>query len=201
MTLSKSFRIVIAEDESLVAEMIAGMLQELGHTVVAKATDGRQAVDLTQQLQPDAVIMDIKMPDVDGLEAARQIAASCPTPVVVLTAFETAEMVEEASAAGISAYLTKPPNAREMERALTLAIARFDDLVALQHVNAELTEALDMVNTLRGLLPICANCKKIRDDQGEWQAVESYIASRSSAQFTHGICPDCLEALYSEYMQ
>lgn len=201
MTLSKSFRIVIAEDESLVAEMIAGMLQELGHTVVAKATDGRQAVALTQQLQPDAVIMDIKMPDIDGLEAARQIAVSCPTPVVVLTAFETSEMVEEASAAGISAYLTKPPNAREMERALTLAIARFDDLVTLQHVNTELTEALDLVDTLRGLLPICANCKKIRDDQGQWQAIELYIARHSSAQFTHGICPGCLETLYSEYMQ
>lgn len=201
MTLPKSFRIVIAEDESLVAEMIAGMLQELGHTVVGKATDGCQAVALTQQLQPDAVIMDIKMPHIGGLEAARQIAVTCPTPVVVLTAFDTSEMVEEASAAGISAYLTKPPNARDMERALTLAIARFNDLVALQHVNAELTEALDMVNTLRGMLPICSSCKKIRDDQGQWQDIESYIASRSSAKFTHGICPECLEALYSEYIR
>lgn len=201
MTPPKSFRIVIAEDESLVAEMIAGMLQDLGHTVVGTATDGRQAVVLTQQLQPHAVIMDIKMPDIDGLEAARQIAASCPTPVVVLTAFETSEMVEEASAAGVSAYLTKPPNAREMERALTLAVARFDDLVALRHMNTELTEALEMVNTLRGLLPICSNCKKIRDEQGGWQPIELYIARRSSAQFTHGICPDCLTALYAEYMQ
>jgi AmiR/NasT family two-component response regulator len=201
MTLPKSFRIVIAEDESLVAEMIAGVLQDLGHTVVGKATDGHQAVELTKQAQPDAVIMDIKMPGIDGLEAARQIAASCPTPVVVLTAFETAEMLEEAGAAGISAYLTKPPNAREMERALTLAIARFDDFVTLQRMNTELTKALNMVNTLHGLLPICANCKKIRDDHGQWHDVEAYIASRSAAEFTHGICPDCLAALYSEYMQ
>ncbi len=201
MTLPKSFRIVIAEDETLVSEMIEGMLHDLGHTVVGKAMDGRQATALTQQLQPDAVIMDIKMPDIDGLEAARQISTSCPTPVIVLTAFETPEMVEEASAAGISAYLTKPPNAREMERALTLAIARYHDLVALRRANAELTEALAMVDTLRGLLPICANCKKIRDDQGQWQAVESYIASRSAAEFTHGICPDCLQGLYSEYIR
>lgn len=196
----KSLRIVIAEDESLVAEMIEGMLRDLGHAVIGKATDGQEAIRMTQDLRPHAVLMDVKMPHIDGLEAARQIAAICPTPVVLLTAFETPEMLEQASNVGVSAYLTKPPNAREMDRALTIAVARFDDLMTLRGLNAELSQALGAVNTLRGLLPICSSCKRIRDSEGCWHELEAYIGSRSAAEFSHGICPTCMETLYPEYL-
>lgn len=197
--MAENHGILIAEDESLVAEMIQGMLEEQGHTVVGVALDGNQAVSMTAALQPEAVLMDIQMPDCDGLEAAQRIAETCPTPVVVLTAFETPEMVDRASEAGVGAYLTKPPNSRELERALTIAKARFHDLMELRHINHRLTEALSAVRQLSGLLPICSNCKRIRDGQGAWQELEAYIHRYSGAEFTHGICPDCSRDLYPNY--
>jgi CheY-like chemotaxis protein len=121
-------RLLIVEDDYLVGEMIKGLLEEAGYTVVGEATDGLEAVEMTQSLQPDAVLMDIMMPVMDGIEATRLIYERCPTPVVMLTAYETQEMVEKASAAGAGAYLVKPANVREMERAITIAIARFSDI-------------------------------------------------------------------------
>ena len=198
-SMDDRLNILIAEDESLVAEMIRGMVEELGHSVAGVAADGAQAVAMTTELRPAAVLMDINMPGTDGLDAARRIAETCPTPVVILTAFETPEMVEIASEAGVGAYLTKPPNPGDLERALTIACARFEDLEELRHINRRLTEALAAVRHLSGLLPICSNCKRIRDGHGAWQELEEYIQRHSEAEFTHGICPDCSQELYPGY--
>jgi AmiR/NasT family two-component response regulator len=199
--MTKNFRILLAEDESLVAEMVGGILKELGHTVVGKATDGQQAVAMTEKLRPAVVVMDIKMPDMDGIEAARRIADVCPTPVVVLTAFETPEMIEQATAAGVGAYLTKPPMARDMNRALAISVARFKEMMELRRINAELKEALATVKTLSGMIPICANCKKVRDDRGCWHQIEEYIRNHSQVEFSHGVCPDCSRLLYPEFLE
>ena len=110
--------VLIVEDNPLVGEMIKGLLEEAGYTVVGEAADGFEAVEMTQSLRPDVVLMDIKMPGMDGIEATRLIYERCPTPVVMLTAYDTPEMVEEASAAGAGAYVVKPPYGREMERAI-----------------------------------------------------------------------------------
>jgi two-component system sensor histidine kinase/response regulator len=135
----QNIRVLIAEDDYLVGEMIKEMFEEAGnYTVVGKATDGLQAVEMTQATRPDVVLMDIKMPHMDGIEATRHIYASCPTPVVMLTAYETPELVAEASEAGVGAYMTKPPDIREIERVIAIAIARFDDMVKLRQLNAEL---------------------------------------------------------------
>jgi AmiR/NasT family two-component response regulator len=198
MSNHKDIRVLVAEDDYLVAEMVKGLLTEMGYTVVGEATDGLQAVEMTQSLHPDVVLMDIKMPEMDGIEATRLISERCPTPVVALTAYETPKLVAEASAAGVGAYLLKPSNEREIERAITVAIARFDDIVELRRLNAELQEALTKVKTLSGLLPICASCKKIRDDQGYWHEVETYVRDHSEAEFSHGLCPDCIKKLYPE---
>jgi AmiR/NasT family two-component response regulator len=188
-------------------------LADIEYKVVGEAANGLEAVEMTQSLRPDVVLMDIKMPDMDGIEATRQIHKRCPTPVVVVTAHEAPGLVEEASEAGVGAYLVKPPNAREVERAITIATARFGDMMELGHLNAELQarneereklivelqEALARVKTLSGLLPICASCKKIRDDQGYWQQVEVYIRDHSGVEFTHGLCPDCAKEYFPEF--
>jgi AmiR/NasT family two-component response regulator len=188
MSNRKDVCVLIAEDDYLVSKMITGLLKEIGGTVVGGAVDGLETVEMTQSLQPDVVLMDIKMPDMDGLEATRLIFERCPTP----------GLVEEASAAGAGAYLVKPPNAREMERAITIAIARFDDLMELRRLNAELEDALAQVQTLSGLLPICSSCKKIHDDEGYWHQVEVYIQDHSDVLFSHGPCPECMKKLYPE---
>ncbi|NJN94505.1 MAG: response regulator [Anaerolineales bacterium] len=201
MNLSKSPGVLIADDDPLVSEMIRGTLEDLGYRVAGEATNGGEAVELTRRLQPDLVLMDIEMPMVNGIEAARQIYQLCPTPVVMLTAYETPALVQQASMAGVGAYLIKPPRARELERAITVTIARFNDMLALRRMNEELQTALAKVKTLRGLLPICASCKKIRDDGGYWHLLEVYIRDHSEADFTHGLCPDCLTKIYPEFYE
>ncbi|MCP4663518.1 MAG: response regulator [bacterium] len=194
--MSKGIRVLIVEDEPLVGEMIAGLLEDLGHTAIGKALNGREGVAMTASTRPDVVLMDLEMPGMDGIEATRKIQASSPTPVVALTAHDSQEWVERASIAGIGAYVLKPPNAREIERAITIAMARFGDLMELRRINAELETALARVKTLSGLLPICASCKKIRDSKGSWHQVEVYVRDHSEAQFSHGLCPQCAEEYY-----
>lgn len=199
--MTEQVRVLVVEDDYLVAQMIFGQLSQIGYEVVGHAVDGAEAVDLACSLCPDVVLLDIQLPTLDGLEVARQIQARCPTPIVMLTAHSGMDLVRSAGAVGAGAYLIKPPNAREIERAITIARARFDDLMALRRVNAELEAALAHVKTLRGLLPICAACKKIRDDRGYWHEVEAYVRAHTEAEFTHGICPDCMRKLYPDYVK
>lgn len=209
----KQTSVLIVEDQFLVSEMITSILQDMGYQVVGRATNGMDAIDLTRELNPDVVMMDIEMPKMDGIEACRQIQACCPRPVVIMTAYETSGLVSRASSAGAGAYLVKPPNGREIDRAIAIATARFNDMQELRRLNRELVqinqvkeslikelqEALSNIQTLSGLLPICSSCKKIRDDTGYWHQVEDYIRSHSDTEFSHGLCPDCLKKLYPEF--
>lgn len=131
-------RVLLAEDDSLVGEMIQGLLHEMGYTIVGKAVDGRQVIEMATALKPDVILMDIKMPDMDGLEAARQLHEQYPLPVVVLTAYDSAELLEKASQVGVGAYLVKPSTAQDIDRAITIAIARFSDMREMRRLNAEL---------------------------------------------------------------
>lgn len=208
MTTQEEIRVLIAEDDFLVGEMIRGVLEDMDYIFLGHAHNGQQAVEMTQSLRPDVVLMDIEMPDMNGIEASRQIQTTCPTPVVVLTAYETPTLVQEASSVGVGAYLVKPPKMSTMQRAITIALARFGDMMEMRRLNEELQQrnealeaALAKVKLLSGLLPICAACKKIRDDEGYWQQVEVYIKEHSEAEFSHGICPDCLERLYPEFSE
>jgi AmiR/NasT family two-component response regulator len=199
--MRKDSRVLIVEDEPVIAEMIQGMLEDMGYSVAGKAVNGLQAVEMAPSIRPDVILMDLQMPDMDGIEASRRIQECCPTPIVVLTAHETTNWVERASAVGVGAYLLKPPNAQEMKRGITIAIARFNDLMELRRLNKKLQKALTKISTLSGLLPICTNCKKIRDDEGYWQQIEVYIRDHSEAEFSHSLCPGCAKELYPEVYQ
>ena len=205
MLSAKNVNVLIAEDDFLISETIQKELEQLGYNVLGKAPDGRQVVDMTKSLQPDVVLMDIKMPDMDGLEATQQIFQTCPTPVVIISAYDTPDLAKQAGEAGAGAYLVKMPTAREIERAIIIATVRFENTMQLQHLNSEMHDrndelqaALDRVKMLSGMLPICCNCKKIRDDDNYWHEVADYIREHSEAEFTHGICPDCAKKLYPD---
>jgi AmiR/NasT family two-component response regulator len=191
-------QVVIVEDDPPVRRLIEGVVEDCGYLVVGRAADGRRAVELTATLQPDVVLMDVAMPIMDGLAAAEAIQRTCPTPVVILTAYDTPDLAESAARAGAGGYLVKPPTARDLERAITIARARFKDLVELRRLNAQLQDALNRVKALQGLLPICASCKRIRDDRGYWHQVDDYMREHGDMEFTHAYCPDCLTRLYSD---
>jgi AmiR/NasT family two-component response regulator len=196
--MAAPLRVVIAEDETLVAELVAHDLARRGMDVVGRANDGQRAVELACDLRPDVVLMDIRMPVMDGIEATRQIMASAPTAIVMLTAHAEEEFWTQAAAAGAGAYLTKPVQADELVRAISVAKARAADLAELRRLSAELRASLERIETLKGMLPICSSCKKIRDAQGQWRDVEAYVRDHSRAEFTHSFCPDCIARLYPE---
>jgi response regulator NasT len=136
-------RVVIAEDEALIRMDLAEMLAEEGYDVVGQAPDGAQAVDLAQRLRPDLVILDVKMPVLDGIAAAERIASARLAPVVMLTAFSQRELVERARDAGAMAYLVKPFGRADLVPAIEMAVSRFAELTALEAEVAGLTERLE----------------------------------------------------------
>ncbi len=134
-----ALRVLIVEDDFLVREWIQRLLEMIGCQVAGTAADGLKAVEQAEALRPDVILMDIGLPGtIDGLEAAQRIAEACPAPVVILSAYETPDMLARASAAGVGAYLTKPTDEHALERALIIAQARFKDVVALRQLNAQL---------------------------------------------------------------
>ncbi len=199
MTKDKKLRILIAEDDFLVAEMIKGQLEQLGHEVLDIATNGHYAAEKVRDLKPDLVMMDINMPDMDGIDGMRLIRKHFPTPVVVLTAYESPDLFKRATKAGAGAYLIKPSNLQEIERAIEISVARFDDLMELQKLNTELNTALDNIKTLEALIPICVNCKKVRDDEGYWTEVENYLLKHSGVSIEKNLCPKCMKEIYPEF--
>ena len=124
-------RVLVAEDEALIRLDLVEMLSEEGYTVVAEAADGEQAVEQATMLNPDLVIMDVKMPKMDGIDAASIIAERRIAPVVILTAFSQRDLVERARDAGAMAYLVKPFGRKDLVPAVELAVSRFRELVAL----------------------------------------------------------------------
>jgi len=139
----KNIKVLIAEDDYLVAEEIVRVLLIKGFKVIGTVSNGEQAIKMTQKLKPDVVLMDVQMPKMDGLQATKEIQKVCPTPVVILTAFETNDLVEQASKAGASAYLVKPPKAAEIERYIIIAIARHKELLKSNNLNIELQKEIN----------------------------------------------------------
>ncbi len=148
-------RVLIAEDEALIRLDLAEMLSEEGYQVVGEAGDGQEAVELAESLRPDLVIMDVKMPRRDGIDAAGEIAAKRIAPVVVLTAFSQRDLVERARDAGAMAYLVKPFSISDLVPAIELAFSRFQEVIQLEREVADLGERLEtrkLIERAKGLL-------------------------------------------------
>ncbi len=148
-------RVVVAEDEVLIRLDLAEMLTEEGYEVVGQAGDGETAVDLTTELQPDLVVMDVKMPKLDGISAAEKIATARIAPVVMLTAFSQRELVDRATQAGAMAYVVKPFGKADLIPAIEVARARFAEIQAVEAEVSDLNERLESrkaVDRAKGLL-------------------------------------------------
>jgi two-component system, response regulator PdtaR len=148
-------RVVVAEDEALIRLDLVEMLREAGYDVVGEAGDGARAVELATQLQPDLVVLDVKMPVLDGLSAAEQIGRAGIAPCLILTAFSQAELVERARDAGAMAYLVKPFTSADLVPASEVALGRWQEIKALEHEVADLGERFETrkrVDRAKGLL-------------------------------------------------
>ena len=135
--------VVIAEDEALIRMDLAEMLTEEGYDVVGQAGDGAKAVELAEQLRPDLVILDVKMPVLDGIAAAERIAGQRIAPVVILTAFSQRDLVERARDAGAMAYLVKPFTQGDLVPAIEMAVSRFSEVTLLEQEVADLRDRLE----------------------------------------------------------
>jgi len=136
-------RVVIAEDEALIRMDLREMLEEDGHEVVGEARDGAEAIAVARAVRPDLVFMDVKMPNVDGIEAARTITAESIAPVVMVTAFSQSRLVEDAAKAGAMAYVVKPFSRNDLLPAMQVAASRFAEMALLERQVDDLTERLE----------------------------------------------------------
>lgn len=177
--MRKKRLILAVDDNPRNLQFLGKLLSDNGYDV-AVAQNGQQTLNFICKNEPDLILLDIMMPEMDGYTVCEKIKTDFATrhiPIIFLTAkTDPGDVIKGFEAGGVD-YVTKPFNSAEL-----LARVR-------THVE---------VRILRGLLPICSRCKKIRDDQGFWEQVESYLEAHSQVTFSHGICPDCLDALYGD---
>ncbi|MCF6247456.1 MAG: response regulator [Desulfobacula sp.] len=178
MTEGKSL-VLAVDDKPRNLQFLGKLLSDNGYEV-GMAQSGRKALNFVKKNEPDLILLDIMMPDLDGYEVCKRLKADYSAqqiPIIFLTAkTEPKDIVKGFDVGGVD-YVTKPFNSAE--------------LLARIHTHIE-------IKILRGLLPICSKCKRIRDDEGFWKQVDAYIEKHSQIIFTHGICPDCLTDLYGD---
>ena len=153
--MSQPLRIAVADDEPDMRDYFARILPRLGHQVVAVASTGAELVALCRKVRPDLVLTDIKMPDMDGIEAAQQIIAEVPVPVILVSAYHDAELIERAEADHIMGYLVKPIKQADLEPVISLAVRRFEQFQALRKEAADLRQALadrKLIERAKGIL-------------------------------------------------
>lgn len=190
-------RILIAEDDGLVGTMIAAMLAAEGYEILAVVGDGAAAVEATVRLTPDAVVMDKAMPRLDGIKATHVIQATQPTPVVMLTAYETPELIQQATNAGVGAYLVKPSTGPSMNCAITNARARFEETLALQRLAEALSSAEHVVPEPLNMAEIVATVRQRLSRL--WAEYETEIAPPSEWPTAQGY-PPWVEDLWVVYL-
>lgn len=196
-------KILVAEDDMISRKMLERILARDGHTVRA-VEDGVKALSAMGKETPDMLITDWMMPDMDGLELSRRVRAlDLPNYVyiILLTALTERERIIEGLDAGADDYITKPYDKTELLARVKAGKRVIQLEKSLRQKNQELSEALAQVRQLKGLLPICMYCKKIRKDENYWQQIEVYVGEHSEADFSHSICPECLEKHYPEYKE
>ena len=194
-------KILIAEDDVFSRTVLRKTLHGWGHEVV-EASDGKQAwEELRAHSGPRLALLDWIMPVMSGLDVIRKVREFLPGEeryvyTILLTQKGEKDDVVEGLAAGADDYIVKPFNHSELHVRIRSGQRIVDLQTALCAANLDLRNALAEVKKLSGFLPICSSCKKIRNDEGYWQQIEAYIRDHSEAEFSHSICPDCLDKLY-----
>ena len=204
--MSQPARILLVEDEAIIALATEARLKAMGHEVVGTAGTGDAAELLAQQVDPDLALMDINIRgDRDGVAVAATLRDAFGIPSVFVTAYGDDATIQRAAAAGPLGYLVKPYEDRDLAAAIEVALhkaasdRRLDAYrKELEETVRQLEEALAKVRTLSGLLPVCAWCKEVRNDDGYWEDVQTYLSRHTDVLLSHGICPSCADKMEHE---
>jgi len=177
--------ILIVDDQEVNVLLLERMLRGAGYVSINSTMDPHEVCELHRKNRYGLILLDLLMPGLDGfkvMEGLKEIEEGSYLPVLVITAQPDQKL--RALRAGAKDFVSKPFDLAEV-------LARVHNMLEVRLLYAELQKALENVELLSGLLPICMWCKKIRDDQGYWNAIEHYLGQHSEAEFSHGICPDC----------
>lgn len=194
-------RILIADDDPTSRAMLAAVLESSGYTIQI-ASDGAEAWRVLQAPgAPRLVLLDWVMPRMDGLEVLQHTRAAAldlqPYILMVSSKTDKQEIITGLDS-GANDYIMKPFDSDELRTRVAVGRRMVEVQEKLLEKNRELSQALSEIRTLRGIIPICANCKSVRDDQGYWNQVEVYIRDHSEAEFSHGMCPACMKTFYPD---
>jgi phosphoserine phosphatase RsbU/P len=191
-------RILIAEDDTISRCLLQATLSQWGYEVVA-TQDGLEAYRALREPEgPRLAILDWMMPGLDGLDVCRKIRAEMmtePPYLLLLTSRANKGDIADGLNSGADDYLTKPFDREELHARLRVGFRILEMQKNLADRVGQLEEALARVRQLQGLVPVCAYCKKIRNDQNYWQQVDAYLSAHTDARVSHGICPECLESV------
>ncbi|HEU4506121.1 MAG TPA: response regulator [Nitrospira sp.] len=204
--------ILIVDDSPDQQALLRSILGKAGHADVLSADSARDAARVlnldgeSTAEKIDLILMDVLMPEQDGVETCRQIKRCAhleDIPVIMVTAKSDLSNLQDAFAAGAMDFISKPVNSIELLARVSSALLLKQEMdrrknreLELRRSNEELQKALKEVKVLRGLIPMCASCKKIRNDGGFWQQLEEYLGEHSEAEFSHGLCQPCIKKLY-----
>lgn len=199
--MNENISILVVDDDPNILLATARLLRSARYNVF-EAETGSACLSVVRERKPDLILLDVHLPDTSGYEVCRQIKADEGLRQSYVVLFSgsmiSSDNQSEGLEIGADGYLTRPIANREL-------LARVQAMVRIIRAERErdllikkLQEALATIKTLSGMLPICASCKNIRDDQGYWEEVELYVKKHSTAEFTHGICPACCKKLYGD---
>lgn len=199
----ESINVLAVEDNLDDMNLLAGFLDADPRDVfrIETATTLAEALSTMAESSFDAVLLDLSLPDTTGIDTVKKFVAACPrTAVIVLTGLDDEEVALQSVKCGAQDYLEKRfISSMGLGRAIRYAIERRQIMAQQEALLAELSAALRTIDMLQRILPICAHCKRIRNDSGEWEAVEGYLNKQLGTDFSHGICPACIKKYYAEF--
>jgi phosphoserine phosphatase RsbU/P len=195
-------KILIAEDDFTSRTVLTGVLKRSGHEVI-EMLNGKDAwLELQKPGAPGLAILDWMMPEMDGLEVLqrvrRQESDRQPYIIMLTARWEKTDIIRVLDN-GANDYIVKPFDVGELRARIEVGRRMVEMQDALAAKIGELRKAFDEIKTLRGIVPICMNCKKIRDDMGFWNQVDVYVHEHTEAEISHGFCPECMRKVYPEY--
>jgi DNA-binding response OmpR family regulator len=201
--VSKQFKVLVIDDSPEILLLSTLLLRRAGYEVL-EASTGKECLDAVRTHHPDLVLLDVMLPDMTGIEVCRQIKSDESLEDIFVILASGIQVSSEHQAEGLDigadGYIIRPISNKEFLSRVQAGerIKRAEDALRekereQQRLVSQLREALAEIRTLKGFIPICASCKKIRDDEGYWNQFEAYISKRTDAVFSHGLCPECAE--------